>query len=714
MISEKLLELQESENIAELLEDEELNKIGLRASQDFLIDEQSRDDWLKSNEEAIKIAKQVMESKATPWPDAANVKYPLITAAVIAFSSRTYPEIVRGDKIVQVGIIGRDEDGSKEERARRISEHMSYQLLVESPNWETDTDKLLHILPLMGLVYRKSYFDPFLGIPATELCLPDKITVNNHIKSIESARRITHQLDLYGNDLIERMRLGIYKEYELSELDGNKFSEDEDPIFETLEQFRYLDLDKDGYKEPYIVTFHKSTQKILRIRACFDLEDVQLNKKGKIIKIVPTQYFTDYHFIRDPSGGFHSLGYGRLLYPINETVNTTINQLLDAGTLSNRQSGFITKQFRSIKGNITLKPGEWKQVDIANGQQLSNSIVPLPVREPSSTLFNLMGTMISAGKELASITDIMQGNQPAQNSPATTVLALLEQGLKDQKAITKRLHRSLTKEFQKLARLNRVYLDEETYFDLFTGENQITRDDYADKKLMIFPSADPSISSDAQRLARAQALMQNIGLPDINKREATIRWLDAMEYNQKEKLLNPLPPPDAPPPPDVQKMIEETALIRAQIHDLMMGRELEAIRIQQNDNMRQAQAAESAARIQKMHDDVINKFGELLVKFTEIEAKFGPQTIDVQPLEAAKEEAAVENTQANLPPEQQVLYEPSDIRAIMAQFQQPAGQNPPQETQPPEVAPAPDQAQPENPEGVIAPQNENQEQPIGA
>jgi chaperonin GroES len=694
VISDKLLKLHESENIAELLDEEELNKIGMRVCADYRIDEQSRDEWLRMNEEAIKIAKQVMEEKSTPWPNAANVKYPLITSAVIAFSSRTYPEIVRSDRVVHVGVIGSDESGEKEMRGRRISEHMSYQLLVESPNWETDTDKLLHILPLMGLVYRKSYFDPFLRIPATDLCLPDKITVNNHIKSIESARRVTHQLELYGNDLIERMRLGIYKEYELSELSGDDYSEDEDPRYCALEQHRFWDLDGDGYQEPYIVTVHLATQKVLRIKARFDLEDIQYNEKGKIIRIPPVNYFTDYHFIRDPSGAFHSLGYGALLYPINETINTTVNQLLDAGTLSNRQSGFISKQLRMIKGNITFKPGEWKQVDATNGAQLQGSIVPLPVREPSPILFNLMNTMIGAGKELASITDIMQGNQPAQNAPATTVLALLEQGLKDQKAITKRLYRSLTKEFQKLARLNRIYLDDASYFDLFTGSERIRQDDYADKKLMIFPAADPNISSDAQRLARAQALVQNGPALGLNPEEIARRWVDALQFPDAQKLLPPPPDPNAPPPPEIQKLESEIALNNMKVQDILMQRELEAIRLQQTDNMRQAQAAEAAARIQKMHDDII-------VKFAELEAKLGETAIKKAEIEVDENDG-----QENLPPEQQIIFEPSDIKRLMAQFQPP-----PREQAPP---PPPEEAPP-NPEGMIMPENPNPpiQPPIG-
>jgi chaperonin GroES len=669
MISEKLLRFYESKNIAEELDDELLAKIGQRVCQDFDTDEGSRQEWLKMNEEAIKIAKQVLEEKSTPWPNAANVKYPLITSAVISFASRTYPELVRGDKVVQVGVIGPDEDGQKEQLARRVSDHMSYQLLVESPNWETDTDKLLTILPLMGLVYRKSYFDHFSNIPASDLCLPDKITINNSAKSLESARRVTHQLDLYQNDIIERVRMGFYSDIDLDKIRENE-GEDDDPVYEFVEQHRYWDLDDDGYQEPYIITVHYKSQKVFRIKARFELDDIIFNDKGKIARIPATNYFTDYHFLRSPDGSFHSMGYGALLYPINETINTTINQLLDAGTLEIRAPGLITKRFRNLKGNQTFRLGEYKMVDVPDNMAIANGIYRLPTPSPSPVLFQLLGMMVNAGKELASITDIMEGNQPTQNSPATTVLALLEQGLKDQKAILKRLYRSFTKEFQKLAFLNKKYLDNATYFNLFTGEGHVSRNDYADKKLLIFPAADPTMSSDAQRLARAQALMQGINMPEVNRREVLLRYLDALQVPMKEKILNPPPDPNAPPPPEAEKLEAEIGLLRMQSNDILMGRELEALRLQQQDNVRQAQAAEGAARIQRMHD-------EMIARFAEIDAKFGALT-----LKEAELQQAAQAGQQLLPSEQQVMYQPSEVEGFLQKMNPP--QPPAQPPMPPE------------------------------
>jgi chaperonin GroES len=661
-VTKKLLELFESDNIAELLDPAELTEIGRRVVQDFDIDEASRTDWLDKLDDAKKIAKQVMEKKSTPWPDASNVKFPLITSAIISFASRTYPEIVRGDKVVLAGIIGPDPDGEKEKLANRVSNHMSYQLLVESPTWESDTDKLLHILPLVGTVFRKSYFDPFLEIPTSVLCLPDKITVNNHVQTLESARRITHQLDFYKNDVISRVRKGIFMadEEDIDRIYAGADAGDSDPTKLFLEQHRYWDLDGDGYEEPYIITVSKDTQKVFRIKAAFELDEIILNDKGEIVRIPPNTYFTDYHFLPSPDGTFYSIGYGTLLYPINETINTTVNQLLDAGTLANRQNGLIGKGVRVRSGVLSFKPGEWKQVEMVGGAALRDNIFPLPLQQPSPVLFQLLGLMISTGKELASVTDILEGNQPAQNAPATTVLALLEQGLKDQKAIVKRLHRSLTKEFQKQARLNKRELKAD-YFAMFTGEDFIRAEDYATDKLMVFPIADPNMSSDAQRMARAQALMQFANDPVVNKREVFQRYFEALQVPKIDKLLPP-PDPNAPPPPDVLLQMSEVELNNMKKFDLLMQRELQALQLQINSNMNDAQAAEAGARIMRMRDEFKLKIADLELKVGELQAKTA--------LEDADKEAKEDQGQENLPPEQQIHLEPLDIQNIMQQFQQ--------------------------------------------
>lgn len=704
-----------SENIAANLDEDKLVEIGRKCFDGYSIDESSRSAWLESMQGAIKIAKQISEYKNTPWEDASNVKFPLITTAIINFASSAYPEIIHGNKVALAGIIGDDPQGINEKIATRISDHLSYQLLVESPNWETDTDKLLMMLPLMGTVYRKSYFDPFLQIPATDLCQPDKVTVNNFIKNLDTARRVTHEIALYENDIIERQRLGIFRKIPLDALRNGTLNEygmstipthlkqdltrtDPDAPIVFLEVHGYADLDGDGYEEPYIMTIHKATQVVMRITARYSLENI-IMRQNKIIRIPPDNYFTDYHFIPNVDGSFHSIGYGTLLYPLNHTINTVINQVIDAQTLANRQCGFFGKGLRSTKGVLTFKPGEWRAMDLANGMDLKSNIMPLPVNQPSPIGFQLLSLMIATAKDLSNSTELMRGNERTQNSPATTVLAMLQQGLKTEKAILKRIRFSLTKEFEKLVRLNKNYLDDEMYYATFDAEGWIRKSDYDNQRLRVFPVADPTLSSDAERLARAQALFAMKDDPLFNGYEVRKNYLQALQVPNIDKVL-PQPNPQAPPPPEVLHVMAETDFIKArtelaeaQAADLLLKRERDAIDLQLKDNSQQAQAAEAAARVQSMRDLNIRELAKL-----ELEGAH-------MAIEQATEDAAALNTQDELPREQQIHLIPVEIPRGAS-----LGQGEPQA---PQNAPMPqenmDQGIPENMQ-----ENMNQEIPIEA
>ena len=515
-----------SQNIAENLDSNLLKEIGRRVVDDFDIDKDSRSDWEERYEGALKLAAQVLEERTFPWKGAANVKYPLLTTSCIQFSARAYPALVPPINAVKCKTVGRDIDGTKDRRADRISKHMSYQILEEMEDWEEGMDRLLTILPLTGTEFKKTYFDQQLGVNVSEHVLAKDLVVNYYAKSLESAPRITHTLYMYPNEVRERILSGIYLDEDLGEPTPQKDrlketsdeiqgkvepDHDEDAPYEILEQHRYLDLDEDGYKEPYIVVVERESQKVLRIVARFDQADVVANKKGQILKINPVHYFTKFSFSPSMDGGFYDFGYGLLLGPINEASNTLINQLLDAGTLSNLQSGFLSKGIRMKGGNHRFTPGEWKPVD-SFGDDLRKGIFALPVREPSQTLFQLLGMLVSAGEKLGSSVDLLSGESPGQNQPATTTVSLIEQGLKVFGAIYKRLHRSLKKEYQKLYRLNRIYLPDQVYFTIIDpGEEEaaeIARGDYDGDKTDVYPASDPTIASESQKLARVEGLVQ--------------------------------------------------------------------------------------------------------------------------------------------------------------------------------------------------------------
>lgn len=554
----------DTDNVAELLDQQQLDRIGGDIVKGYHDDESSRSDWMERNEAWMKLATQVVEQKNFPWPNAANVKYPLVTTAAIQFAARAYPALIPGVRVVRGRVIGKDLDGSKTEKALRIAQHMSYQVLEQMEDWEEDMDRLTILLPIIGCAFKKTYYSPVLGRSISELVHPKDLVVNYYAKNLEEAIRKTHLLEFTTNAIHERIASGIFLDVDFKDESGSETKDNtasdemqgissgssEDTPRLGLEQHCFLDLDGDGYKEPYIVTVDLDTASVYRIVKRFDEEGIEQNEGG-IVRIAPVEYFTKFSFIPNPDGGFYDLGFGVLLGPMNETANTLINQLLDAGTQSTLQAGFIARGIRIRNGNTRFSPGEWKTVD-STGDDLRKGIVPLPTREPSTVLFNLLSLVINSGERLASVTDLNMGENPGQNQKATTTMAVLEQGLKVFTAIYKRLHRSLKKEYRKLYRLNKLYLDPQEYFTILdTGQEQgevIYQADYHGDDTDIVPASDPNIVTEQQKLAKAQGLLELLPL-GLNVAEVVKRVLEAQDQPNADALLQPNPP--SQPDPEV-------------------------------------------------------------------------------------------------------------------------------------------------------------------
>lgn len=550
-------------NLASSLDEEVLQKIGDEVVEGFETDQDSRSDWLDRVEEDIKLATQVFENKTYPWPGAANVKFPLLSTAALQFAARAYPALVPGPELV-TGLVKRlDVDGSLKAKAERIGRHMSYQLMCEMPEWEEDMDKLCFILPIVGCAFKKTYFDPLENRNVSELVTAENLVINYWAKSLEKAQRKTHIIQMDRNLVEERIRAGIFSDVELhepvpfspfgkivQETSGTREpSEDETTPYTLLEQHTWLDLDEDGYKEPWIVTVEYTSKKVLRIVPRFDEDGIARNGE-EIVRIRPVEYFTKFPFIPNPDGGIYDIGFGLLLGGINESINTLTNQLLDSGSLSTLQAGFIGRGIRIKGGNLRFNPGEWKQADFT-GEDIAKNIFPLPTKEPSDVLFKLLEALFQSGKELASVAEIMVGKMPGQNTPATTTQLSVEQSLKIFTAIYKRVYRALGKEYEKLFRLNKNYLDERVYFLLNsdptsqqTGE-EIGKADYQDD-ILVKPNADPNVVSEAQELARAQGLLELLQLGTVNVQEATIRILKAQKQPNIAAIMQPNPPQPNP------------------------------------------------------------------------------------------------------------------------------------------------------------------------
>lgn len=371
----KLETILNEENIADKLSEEKLKEIGSKVVAGYEADLKSRAPWERDLERWTKLALQVVEDKTFPWRNAANVKYPLVSTACMQFNARAYPTLVPSDgQVVKCRVVGADNTGEKAQRAWRISRHMSWQCLEEMEDWDENMDKLLLILPITGTVFKKIYFDSSKQRNESKLIMPTDLVVNYWTKDLDTSERVTEIFFMSKRLIEERKREGLYRKVDLGDPSGTDDRKknirdnastdiDETTNYQLLEQHRYLDLDGDGYDEPYVVIVDKASEQVLRIAPRFDNESVFLDEKGKVIKIIPETYYEKFSFVPNPDGGFYDIGFGRLLGSINASVDSSINQLLDAGTLNNLQSGFISNGLRLKMGDAGFSPGDWKAVN---------------------------------------------------------------------------------------------------------------------------------------------------------------------------------------------------------------------------------------------------------------------------------------------------------------------------------------------------------------
>jgi chaperonin GroES len=606
-------------NAAEMIKKEDLAEIGEAVVEDFLTDDKTRDGWKAQYIGATKLALQIAERKTTPWEGASNVKFPLLTVAALQFHSRAYPALVEYPELVKCRVIGDDPDGSKTDHADRVSTFMSYQLLEQDENWEEDTDRMYLILPIVGTVVRKSYYESVRGVNCSELILPEDFVVSYYTKNLKQCPRCTHVLHMNDREIKNKQLQGIYVEVDIEEdVDHPEDSpsdqirkergytppdrtDDDESDRDVLEQHRYIDMDDDGYAEPYIITVDRNSRKVLRLIARFSETDIiydtsneveqlksnaqqimsqplpqgidqaqaqqemqqrqqaleaikdqitSLENDRRIIDIKPMEYFTKYSFIPAIDGSFYDMGFGALLGPVNSSINTAINQLFDAGTMSNANIGFIGSNAH-IRGNdYRFRPFEWKRADMV-GADLKSALVPLPINPPSTVTFQLLELLINYGERVSSVTDLMVGETPGQNTPATTSQNALNEGQKVFQGILKRLYRAQKHEFQKLYLLNRIYLNPSQYFTVLgTNEtSQIYQQDFAGNPNEVVPSADPNVGSDAQRLQQAQFLAaRSAQVPGYNPQGVEMHLLKAMKVPDAANLYAPDKFPPQPNP----------------------------------------------------------------------------------------------------------------------------------------------------------------------
>lgn len=627
-----LTDLQDSDNINELLDEDDSKAIGQHCVHNFKVDKESRGGWETKMQDAQELALQITKEKTYPWPKAANIKFPLLTIASLQFASRAYPALVKAPDLVKYRVQGSDPDGAKAARASRISSHMSYQLLEQDEAWEEGQDKAFLALPILGCVFKKSYYDPVKGYNCSAMVLPKNLVVHYYARSLEECERKTEIFQLYEREIRERELRKLFSKNEygpappIEQKDEDKRQGTDAPIDDKdrprtfLEQHCYLDLDGDGYKEPYIVTVDKASQKVARIVARYaeitseqsvEIEEIQKSmrmlaesidpeggnlqqaqaaeqtllqmqqkiralseEKPKVLSISAVEHYTKYSFIPSPDGGFYDLGFGALLGPLNDSVNTLLNQLIDSGSLANSNTGFVSGGSGIKGGRIQFKINEFKKIRSVGA--LKDNIYKMDFTPPSPVLFNLLSLLINYAERVGSVTDTMVGENPGQNTPAYNMSAMLEQGLQVFNGIFKRVYRSFRCELRKLYQLNSIYLDSEEYFAYQDSESKALRVDYTADVKDLIPAADPSAFSSKEKMMKAQAVAERAQMvPGYDPINVEQRFLEAMDIPDSAEAYPLVQAEDGsmqlkfPPQPDpefeIKRAEEQRRTLEAQV-----------------------------------------------------------------------------------------------------------------------------------------------------
>ena len=581
-------EVTQAGNLVPDIPDDKLATLAAQVQQDYDADKGSMSDWLESMRKSIELAKMVKKEKDYPFKGASNVMYPLITTAALQFNARAYQALVPAEGVVKVSVGGKDEGGTKAARGDRVSSHMSRQLLTEIEEWEDTLDRLLVVLPIVGEAQRKWWYDAEADRVKCRLIEPGKVIVNTRAQTKRDAPRCSEEIDLYPFEVESRIRGGTFAEFDYSAADVDKQA----PI-EFIEQHTRFDLDDDGYPEPYVATMHKDSGKLVRIVADFRPDDVRYVTEtmmqqnvvpipvavdvmgqpimGQGIEEVPVEvpvaiksirrgtYFSDFTFMPSMDGTVHGTGLGSLLGDINETTNTIFNMLIDAGHYASLGGGFIGSGLRLKAGGQRHRPGEWKMVG-ERGSDIANNIIPMTFPGPDAVLYQMLGMLIEAGKEVASVKDIMTGDTGTKNMTATTTLALIEQGMMVSNAVFKRVFKAMASEFRMLARINAETLTDEKYNAFHDGmEMYSAQDDYNLADMDITPVADPRAATKMQEAGKAQLVMQLAEMGMADKAAAATRVLEAMQIPDVEELIPQTDPAQAEAAMMMQQMQMDAA-----------------------------------------------------------------------------------------------------------------------------------------------------------
>jgi len=501
-------------NLAEFMSDGELASLGDELVGEFTSDQDSRKDWVDAYVKGIKLLGLKVEERSEPWSGACGVFHPMLTEAVVRFQSEAIVETFPAMGPVKTQIVGAI-DKMREEAATRVREDMNYRLTEEMVEYRPEHEKMLFALPLAGSAFKKVYYDPSLGRQVAMFVPAEDMVVPYGASSLETAERVTHVMRKTPNEVRKLQVAGFYRDVDLGDpqnvLDDIEKEKEKDQgytgsmddRFRILEMHVELDLpgyedkDKDGEPTgialPYVVTIEKGTQTVLAIRRNWYEDDTLKLKRNHFV-----------HYVYVPGFGFYGFGFIHLIGGYAKAATSIMRQLVDAGTLSNLPGGMKSKGLR-IKGDDTpIAPGEFRDVDVASGT-IRDNILPLPYKEPSQTLYQLLQNIIQEGRSFASAGDINVSDMSTQ-APVGTTLAILERTLKISTAVQARLHYAMRNEFKLLKAIIRDYTPEEYSYTPVDGDRQVKQADY--DMVDIIPVSDPNAATMAQKITQYQAVIQ--------------------------------------------------------------------------------------------------------------------------------------------------------------------------------------------------------------
>ena len=572
-MEESMIQPAHDDNLAEFLDEDYLGEISsdLRAS--FDDDMESRSEWEETYTKGLDQLGVKYEERSVPFEGASGVTHPLISESVTQFQAQAYKELLPAGGPVQTQVLGM-QDAAREEQASRVKDFMKYQIMEVMEEFDPDMDQLLFYLPLSGSCFKKICFDEARQRAVAKFVPAQDLVVSYAASDLQTAARVTHVLRMDANELRKMQIAGFYRDVEVS-----KYEEDDDEVRQKIDSIQgtskgytddvytilemHVDLDLDGFEDmspdgeptgialPYIVTIDEGSGKVLSIRRNFE-EDAGLAKKQ--------QYFVHYKFM--PGLGFYGFGLIHMIGGLGRAATSILRQLIDAGTLANLPAGFKARGVRVRNDDEPLQPGEWRDID-APGGNIRDAIIPLPYKEPSATLGQLLGMLVDNGRRIVSLAD-QQSSNMNQEAPVGTTVALLERGMKVMSAIHKRLHYAQKNEFRVLARIFRDNLPQEYPYDVAGGDRTVMAADF-DGRVDVIPVSDPNIFSMAQRVTLAQTQLQLAqSNPQVHNLHAAFRRMyQALEVQNIDEIL---PPPPQPQPLDA--LIENA---RALTGELLMA-----------------------------------------------------------------------------------------------------------------------------------------------